>query len=66
MNVKLKTAILQRFRYQTDFAKEAGISEVRLSQIIRERREPTTLEVEKIIRTLGMKPKELDLARTHK
>ncbi len=62
MNARLKVAILERFRFQADFCQEAGISEDHLSRIIWGRREPSEKEIEKIVRTLQVKPEEVGLA----
>jgi len=61
MNAKLKVAILERFRFQADFAQAVGIPEDRLSRIIWGRREPSKDEIKKITRALRVQPKQVGL-----
>jgi len=61
MNAKLKVAILERFRFQADFAQAVGIPEDRLSRIIWRRREPSEDEVRRITCILKICPEEVGL-----
>lgn len=58
-NVKLKAAILGRYRFQVDFARALGISESDLSKILRGRREPSKDIKQRISRKLRLKVCEI-------
>lgn len=59
MNTALKSLIFHKFRFQGDFARKAGISDSRLSGIIRGRKAPTQEEMQNIAKTLGVKADEI-------
>jgi transcriptional regulator with XRE-family HTH domain len=59
MNIKLKTRIYEKYRYQGDLARKVGISEDALSRIIHERRTPWPDEKQAIAEALGCTPEEL-------
>jgi len=59
MNVKLKSKIFEKFRYQADFAQSAGLREDRLSKIIHGRREAKEDEMKRIAKALRVKVNEL-------
>ena len=53
INLRLKTRILERFGSQFRFSRALGMSEDRLSKIIRKRRVPSPEEAEEIAKLLG-------------
>ena len=59
MNLKLKFAVIEKFGSQADFAKILGVSESKMSRIIRERQEPEPAIKETISRKLGVPEGEL-------
>lgn len=59
MNIKLKTLILEKFRYQADLAKRAGIHETLLSRIVSGRRDPYPDEAQAIAEALDATVEEL-------
>ena len=59
MNVKLKSKIFEKFRYQADFAQSVKLREDRLSKIIHGRREVKEAEMKRIAKALKVKVDEL-------
>jgi plasmid maintenance system antidote protein VapI len=58
-NPILKLIILEKYRFQNDFAQELNIHEVRLSGIIHGRLAATSKEQKKIAKKLGAPVEEL-------
>ncbi len=58
-NRALKLKILERFRYQADFAQVIKLREERLSRIVNGRVNPTKCERRKIAESLGIPEHEL-------
>jgi len=58
-NLKLKSMILEKFRYQSDFAQAVGISEDRLSRLIRGRKRPNETDKLRIAKALEVRPEEI-------
>ena len=52
MRTKLKSAMLESGKTQYTIAREAGMSETRLSRIVMDRLEPTTAERQRLARVL--------------
>jgi len=52
-NLRLKARILERFGSQFRFSRAVGMSEDRLSKIIRKRRVPSPKETEEMAKLLG-------------
>jgi len=59
VNLKLKLKILERFRYQADFAMAAKLREERLSRIITGRVRPSPEEMQRIASLLNAQVEEL-------
>jgi len=51
--------ILEKFRYQSDFAQAVGISEDRLSRLIRGRKRPNETDKLRIAKALEVRPEEI-------
>ena len=58
-NWELKIAIIRKFGTQTEFAREVGLREDRISRIIQGRMYPTEYDKEIISAKLGKKKEEL-------
>jgi len=59
VNKKLREVILSKYRFQGDFAYDLGITESRLSGIIRGHIVPTPYEKETMAEVLGVSEEEL-------
>jgi len=59
MNRMLKLKILERFKYQADFAQLVKLREERLSRIVNGRVVPTDRERQRIAEALGIPESEL-------
>ena len=59
MNAKLKLQIAQSGKRQYEVARLAGLNETELSQIVRERRPPTSDERHRIAAALAVTEREL-------
>jgi transcriptional regulator with XRE-family HTH domain len=59
MNIKLKLALIQSGRSQFEVAQQLGISETRLSRLVRGRLPPSDDEAKRIARILRVSPTQL-------
>ncbi len=63
MNIRLKTAIISKYRFQRDCALKAGMSEDRLSRIIHGKTEPSPDEKKQIAEALETTPEQIFLIK---
>jgi transcriptional regulator with XRE-family HTH domain len=59
MNEKLKIALLNNGSHQYEVARETGISETRLSRLVRGREDPTAEERRRLSAFLGVRQRDL-------